>query len=375
MIPLMKVYVSPEEQLMPKLKDILYSGMLTEGEKVKEFETKFQSKFQLRTRPLSVNNCTMALQIAYRCAGVRGKYVITTPMTCTATNMPIFSEGGKIIWSDIDPNTGNICPIDVERKILKYGPENIGAIAFVDFAGFPANLDSLVAVSKKYSIPLVEDAAQSLGATWRGEYIGNQSDYVAFSFQAIKHLTTGDGGALINNTDTWELSKRVKWYGINREAVKEATRWHYDIPDWGYKGHMNNVNATIGLVQLDNISDVISRHKDNGRWFDAQLKDVSGVTTMAIPHQSDPSYWIYMLRVEKREDFAQHMLSAGVGVNVAHIRNDSYTCFQDPSLVLNHGEERPGLEVFNNEYISIPCGWWVSDEDREYILGKIEAGW
>lgn len=375
MIPLMKVYVSPRQELMPKLEDILYSGMLTEGEKVKEFESKLQSTFQLQSKPLSTNSCTMALQLAYRCAGVRGKYVISTPMTCTATNMPIFSEGGSIIWADIDPTTGNICPKDVENKILQYGAERIAAISFVDFAGFPADLTSLKALSVKYSIPLVEDAAQSLGAKWDTSYIGNDSDYVAYSFQAIKHLTTGDGGALINNTSSWDLSKRIKWYGINRESVKEATRWHYDIPDWGYKGHMNNINATIGLVQLDNIDGVISRHKDNGRWFDVNLLGIPGLKTTRVLDKSDPSYWIYMVRVEKRESFAKMMLDAGIGVNVAHIRNDTYSCFKDPELVLNSEEDRPGLEVFNNDYISIPCGWWVTDEDREYMLNTIKKGW
>jgi len=257
---------------MPELQETIYSGMLTEGVKVKEFEEKLQTKFALDSRPLSTNSGTSALQLAYRCADIKGKIVLATPMTCTATNMPILAEGGKIVWVDIDHETGNMCFKDLQRKIQRYGHENIGAVSFVDFAGYPANLEHLRRVAP--GIPLIQDAAQSLGAKWDGNYVGATdclTDYVCYSFQAIKHLTTGDGGALVIDNpvvedEKYDLAKRLKWYGINREAVKEATRWHYDIPDWGYKSHMNNVNATIGLVQLDYIDKVIKRHKENGKW-------------------------------------------------------------------------------------------------------------
>ena len=164
MIPLMKPHVPPRDKLMPALEETLYSGMLTEGAKVKEFEQKLQKKFNLPSVPLSTNSCTSALQLAYRCAKVRNKIVLATPMTCTATNMPILSEGGKIVWCDIDPETGNICVKDVRQKIERYGRENIAAVSFVDFAGYPADIGSLSEVTFEgdyhyYSPHLVEDAA------------------------------------------------------------------------------------------------------------------------------------------------------------------------------------------------------------------------
>jgi perosamine synthetase len=374
-IPLMKVHMPPEDELIPALKDVLYSGMITEGKKVVEFEEELQKVFSFPVRPLTTNSGTTALQLAYRCADVRGKLVIASPMTCTASNMPIFSEGGRIVWADINSKTGNICPISVRNKIEEYGPENISAISFVDFAGYPADLSSLKSISDEYGIPLIEDAAQSLGARWGSDYIGSIVNYTAFSFQAIKHLTTVDGGMFIPPKDKWDLAKRIKWYGINREAVKEATRWHYDIPDWGYKGHMNNVAATIGASQLKHIENIISKHIENGEYFNDALKEIGDVSLMSIPFESHPSYWIYMVKVDRRDDFAKMMLDVGVGVNVAHIRNDKYTCFLDESLVVNPNESRFGLDEFNDQYIAIPCGWWVTKEDREYIVEKIKGGW
>lgn len=377
-IPLMKVFMSPKEELMPELEKTLYSGMVTEGEKVIEFENKLQGFINSRLRPLSTNSCTSALQLAYRCAKVRDKIVLATPMTCCATNMPIFPEGGKIVWCDIDPKTGNIDSKDVEKKILEHGPENIAAISFVDFAGYPADLTELGLLREKYEIPLIEDAAQSLGANWYGADIGSVEhvDFTCFSHQAIKHLTTIDGGSLVvQNDEDWELAKRLKWYGINREAVKEATRWHYDIPDYGYKFHMNNVNATIGITQLDHAREIIWKHKLNGMRFDMNLEGINDVETMTLLDNVYPSYWIYMIKVEDRENFAKMMTDAGIGVNVAHVRNDQYTCFKDKNLVINPNEERPGLDEFNDKYIAIPCGWWVTKEDNEYIVETIKKGW
>jgi perosamine synthetase len=387
MIPLMRVYMSPPEELMPELQKILYSGMVTEGVKVKEFEEKFQNYIGCSVRPLSVNSGTSALQLAYRCIGVKNKIVLATPMTCTASNMPILTEGGKIVWCDIDPKTGNISAESVERNLKIYG-SSVAAVVFVDFAGYPAELKKLIALKDKYNFKLVEDAAQSLGAeflfpdeersirVWHKIGSVDSIDYTCFSFQAIKQLTTVDGGMLIcNDKEKWGLAKKLKWYGINREAVKDAVRWHYDIEEYGYKMHMNNVNATIGIVQLDHIENVVGKHICNGRYFDNALKGVGGLELLSISEDSCPSYWIYMIKVDRRDDFAKMMTDAGIAVNVAHIRNDGYTCFKDTNHVINVGEELPGLKEFNDKYISIPCGWWLNDDNREYIVKTIKKGW
>jgi dTDP-4-amino-4,6-dideoxygalactose transaminase len=290
--------------------------------------------------------------------------------------MPILAEDGKIVWCDINPYTGNIDTGSLKNQIVKYANREIGAISFVDFAGYPADLTSLRDISDFSGIPLIEDAAQSLGAKWNGENVGNVAEFTALSFQAIKQLTTGDGGALIVPSNKgWERVKRLKWFGINRDAIKEATRWHYDIPEWGYKAHMNNINATIGLTQLPYIDSNIAKHKKNGKYFDQVLQGVYGLTTLFIPKESEPAYWIYMVKVERRDQFAQMMQNAGIAVNVAHIRNDKYSCFKYSSNVLNSLEERPGLEMFNENYIGIPCGWWLTLEDREYIVETIKKGW
>jgi dTDP-4-amino-4,6-dideoxygalactose transaminase len=383
----MKVFMSPPEELMPELQKTLYSGMVSEGTKVKEFEDKLQANIGCTSRPLSVNSGTSALHLAYRCANVKDKIVLTTPMTCTATNMPILHEGGKIVWCDIDPDTGNISVESVKKNLQKYG-DQVAAISFVDFAGYPADIHGLIYLRNKYHVPLIEDAAQSFGASvfigdiqypvWVEYKVGSipEVDYCTFSFQAIKHLTTVDGGALVcNDPKKWEIAKRLKWYGINRESVKDKTRWHYDIIEAGDKWHMNNVNATIGICQLNYVENIVYKHRQNGKFFDNELKSVPGLQQMSLISGINPSYWIYMIRVENRENFAKMMTSNGIDVNVAHIRNDGYTCFRDIDKVLNVGEDLAGLTEFNDQYISIPSGWWLTEDDKSYIVKCIKNGW
>lgn len=384
-IPLMKVFMSPREELMPELEEILYSGMITEGVKVKEFEEAFQEKFKLKYRPLSVNSGTSALQLAYRlCKHPERGIIITSPLSCFANVCALVNEGFKIVWCDIDPRTGNVDARDVQRKIELYGFKNIAAVSYVDLGGFPNNIDSLYAASEGY-IPLVQDAAQSLGSKWDGYYTGSHPGvrYTAFSLQAIKHLTAaGDGGMLSISGQSKRLidinvnmARKLKWFGISRESVKEETRWHYDIQEPGYKFHMNNVNATVGLANLKHMDFVINKHKENGKWFDNNLKGVDGLKTPYVPKKSEPSYWIYPVRVQDKRGFAKMMKSKGVGTNIAHVRNDSYSCMKNADYVLNHTERLPGLDEYEEEYIFIPCGWWVSKEDREYMLDCIKGGW
>jgi perosamine synthetase len=376
MIPLMKVHMPPKEELIPALSEVLYSGIVTEGEQVREFESALMEKFRWFSKPLSTNSGTSALQLAYRCCNVRDKVVLTTPMTCTATNMPILAEGGKIVWCDIDPTTGNISVEDVKSKIERYG-DTIAAIAAVDFAGYPAEWTSLMKISKENNIPLVQDAAQSLGAKINNEFVGefgSDRHYTAFSFQAIKHLTTIDGGALVAS-ENQNRAKKLKWYGIDREAVKEAIRWHYDIKEWGGKMHMNNVNASIGLVQLRHIDRIIERHVAVGEYFNKNLTGISGLEMLRIPNGHSPSYWIYMIKVDKREDFSRMMIDNGIAVNVAHIRNDLYSCFLNEKYVINPLENRHCLMDFNDKYIAIPCGWWIDAETAIYIVDTIKRGW
>ena len=153
-------------------------------------------------------------------------------------------------------------------------------------------------------IKLIEDAAHAFGGSYQGQPIGSHSDYVCFSFQAIKHLTTIDGGALVCKDDEdYRRGKLLRWYGIDRETARADFRCEEDVVEYGYKFHMNDVCATIGIQQLNHVGDVLARHRANAAYYNEQLSDLSGVTLLNYQPDRVSSYWLYTMLVEDRLDF------------------------------------------------------------------------
>lgn len=362
MIPLIKTSLPPKEILMPRLENILYSGYIAQGEAVDLFEEEF-SKYIGNKNCLSVNSGSSALHIALILAGVKsGDEVISTPITAEPTNTVIAQTGAKIVWGDIDLNTGNLCPDDVERKITK----KTKAIMAVDYAGIPINIQRFQQIERKYSIPVIQDSAHALGAMYNGKKTGNHFKYTTFSFQAIKHMTTVDGGMIcIKDDDEFEKAKLMRWFGIK----KGISRFENDIQIQGYKYHMNNVNATIGLVQLESLDLLIDKYIENGKYFDRELQNIKDVELMKYYPHSQPSYWFYTLKVERRSDFIKTLAENGIMASEVHKRNDIHTIFKDSKIKL------PSVDEFEKKWVHIPCGWWVTKRDREKIVNCIKNGW
>jgi len=362
MIPLIKTLMPAKELLMPQLEKVLYSGYIAQGEYVDQFEDKL-SEYIGNKNCLTVNSGSSALHIALILAGVKdGDEVISTPLTAEPTNTVISQTGAKIVWADIDPKTGNICPDDVERKITG----KTKAIMVVDYAGIPVDIIRFQEIEAAYKIPVIEDAAHAFGASYNNKKLGNHFKYTIFSFQAIKHLTTVDGGALcIQDDSEFEKAKLIRWFGID----KKATRFDNDIKVQGYKYHMNNVNASIGLIQLESFPNVIDKYIENGKYFDRELKGVPGVELIEYYSQSEPSYWLYTLKVVNREGFIQLLHDNGVIASSLHKRNDLHSIFKESKASL------PNLDKFESQFVHIPCGWWLTPENRAHIVNTIKKGW
>lgn len=352
----------PESVNQPLL-EVLHSGFIGQGQKVDEFETKLSDYFQ-NDKVLTLNSGTSGLHLALRLADVGyGDEVVTTAMTCTATNMPILATGAKIVWADIDPITGLIDPLDIERKITK----KTKAIIMVHFGGIPCKIDEINQIAKKYGIKTIEDAAHAIGAEYKDQKIGNHSDFIMFSLQAIKHLTTVDGGLLLcKNQDDYERGKLLRWYGIDREAKRKEFRCEEDILEYGYKFHMNDICATIGIEQLKYIDNIINKHIDNQKFYDRELQNIKGVTLIPKPINTKSSSWLYTLHIEKRDFFNTWMNEQKIMTSRVHERNDKHTAFK------NFKTDLPNVNKFNNTQVSIPVGWWITNDDREYIVNKIK---
>lgn len=361
MLPLVKVRMPPRNELMPRLEKVLYGGFIAEGDDVYEFERSFSSKFEL-SNCLATSSGTAALHMALKLAGVKeGDEVISTPMTAEPTNIAIFQAGGIPIFADVDPCSGNICPNSVEEKITN----KTKVILVVHYAGYPADMDSIMKVAREHKIKVVEDCAHALGAAVNGESVGSQSDFAIFSFQAIKHMTTVDGGILrVKDNELVGRAKKMRWFGM----LKGVPRTEVDIDEIGYKYNMSNVNAVIGLVQLESIKAEIERHVENGRYFDRVLKNVPGLNVVELADSLQPSYWIYTLLCDDSGAVERKLIQNGVYASKLHRPNNRHSIMRLDDKLL------PGLSEFYRKLLHIPCGWWVTDEDRKKIVELIAGG-
>ena len=366
MISLYKVNMPEEAGQM--VQETLYSGMLTEGVKVVEFE-ELLGKYLGVEYVLSLNSCTSALTLALRLANVGpGAEVISTPLTNPATNVSILNLGGKVVWADIDPATGNIDVNSIKDRIS----DRTKAVMCVHWGGLPCDLEEINAVAHRHGAKVIEDAAHAFGATCHGQMIGTHSDFVCFSFQAIKHITTGgDGGALIcRSEEDYLRGRKLKWFGVDRydERYKKF-RLSYDINEPGFKFHMNNLNATIGIAQMKHASEVVSRFVENGKWYDAAFADlgIPSVTPLRTYPDSDrtSSYWIYTFLAENTKELMEYLESNGVMASTVIQRNDVYSAFKASATTLS------GVDTFTSQMVCIPSGWWVSKHDRSHIVDLI----
>lgn len=346
---------------MPELQEVLYSGMIAEGEAVYRFESAFREHYGLQN-VLAMCSGTAALHAALTLAGVGpGDEVISTPMTAEPTNTSVLYCGASVVWGDVDPASGNLDPASVRERITS----KTKAILCVHYAGYPVRLAELREIADEFGIKLIEDCAHSLGATYDGAGIGTIGDFAIFSFQAIKHMTTVDGGMLAYRDEAHTLAaKKFRWFGM----LKGVPRTEIDIDSIGYKYNMNNVNATVGLVQLRYIDGVIGRHIANGQFYDRELAKIGGVGFATCEARAMPSYWLYTLLSDHAADIEKALNGAGIMASKLHRPNNLHSIFRSADVDL------PGLDCFYERLLHIPCGWWVDDSTRERIVSVIQKG-
>jgi perosamine synthetase len=371
--PLFRVHV-PVEDSIKKIKDVLNSGFINEGVQVKKFQDELKKFLGVRNLILT-NSCTSALTLALKLSGVGpGTEVITSPMTCIATNTPIINLGAKIVWADIHPENGSINHQDIEKKINN----KTKAILFVNWAGTPCELEKIDKIGVKFKINTIQDSAHSFGATWNENCTSNYTDFTCFSFQAIKHLSTGDGGALICRDDkTSILANKLKWFGLDRNTTKDekgnwiGQRWNENIvfEEVGYKFNMNNISAAIGLSQMKYISDLLNIHRRNASIYSDIFSGSDLIKKIKVPQNATSSYWVYTCifngSENERNRLIENLNLEGIEAGLVHLPNDIYSAFKKSKTSL------PGTRAFSSTQISLPCGWWLSEKDCYFIGNKV----
>jgi dTDP-4-amino-4,6-dideoxygalactose transaminase len=377
MISLFKVFMAPEA--IQLCNDTLQSGMLTQANKVQEYEAELRL-FLSQPHVTTVNSATSGLTIVLRMLqhptdtwpgfSFEDDHVLSCPLTCAATNWPCLSHGMSLRWVDVTKNGVHIDLIDLEQKLNSHSK----VIMIVHIFGVLVNMVELQHILDRFEITygfrpmVVEDCAQAFGAKM-GRLQPN--NFRVYSTQAIKHLTTGDGGFIISPCQHWEdKAKLLRWYGISREQNNTGTkdsRSDSNIVEFGYKMHMNDINASIGIGNIHSIQPIIDSHAHNGsllyNFVDEMLVNICNVHSTGTENES--VWWVFPFILESQQDIKDDFIGFCKERNVAssqvHFRNDTHTVVEKFTTMLPH------LDKVEHKYMCIPCGWWVSEVDIEHI--------
>ena len=364
MIPLFKPHVIP--QMKSIVAEVLSSGQIAGGPNVGRFEESLR-KYIGNSWITATGDISTSLTMCLFLAGVRpGDDVLMSPLVCLSTSCPVRNLFANIRWCDVDPMTGNIDPAEIAKKITP----RTNVIVVYHWAGNPADLEAIHAVARDHNLSVIEDAGEALGAEYNGKKIGaSGSDYTVFSFYPNRHLTTIEGGAIAcAREDDYEKVRWLKRYGIHQPSFRDGDGEidpSSDIPVAGWNSYMNHVAATIGVAQMEHLSRIVARHRENGLFYDRALGDIPGLSVLRRPAGARSAYWVYTFLARERDRLFKRLRQNGIQASKVHLRNDIYTAFGSGP------EDLPGVKEFSARCLSIPCGSWVTDEDCRRIVDLI----
>lgn len=357
MINLFKVRMSKEAPAA--VQTVMESGFIAQGPKVDLFEELLQKELKTKTKPVTVNSGTSAIDLALELCGVGpGDEVISTPQTCFASQIGAIHRHARIRWSDIDPLTGLIDPTSVEKLIT----DKTKAIIAVNWAGKLCDYAKL----KSFGVPVIEDAAHTWDSFFTDEDRNvSRGTYICYSLQAIKFLTTGDGGIVICDSPEKEAEARIlRWFGLDR-TKSESFRCTQNIRRAGFKYHMNDIAASIGISNIPEAHSSVVNARENSLYL---INNIVNSNLILPKYDKTTSFWLFSMHVlnGRKKEFEKYLLDNGISSSPVHIRNDQYD-----STAAFRENDLPGVTSFNETQICIPNGWWLSQDDLKHIVSVV----
>ena len=362
-------YPHVSELTKSSVMDTLDSRWIGQGPKVKIFEENFSKKFASNLPAIAVGSGTDALHLSYMLAGLKpGDEVIAPLFTCTATNIPFLYMGVKINFADIEINTMNM-DINHVRQLMN---DKVKAIICVHYGGLPCDMDELQSIANEWNIPIIEDAAHAVGAKYKGIGIGSISDFTIFSFQAIKHITTGDGGMLIiKNKDLVDKAERIRWFGIDRKS-KQAGIWENDITEIGYKYQMTDIAAVMGIAALADFHEQSKIRKEIFKTYETELSNCERLRIVGGGFKDrEHAAWLFTVIVEDRYKLQEKLRDNNIESNQVHFRNDRYSIFKE----FTDGKVFPNMDKIEDGYLVLPLHTKMTVEDAIRVCKVINSGW
>ena len=346
------------------IKKVFAGRWIGQGPLVDKLEKIFSRRFANNMASIAVGSGTDALHLSYILANLKkGDEVICPVFTCTATNIPLLYFDAKIKFADIDPATFNIDIVSVKKLITK----KTKAIIFVNYGGLPCNISELVKLAKKNKITLIQYAAQSLDAKYKNKPITTYADFTIFSFKAIKHISSGDGGMLvIKNSKLIKKAKRIRWFGIDRLA-KQGGTWENDIKEIGYKYQMTDIGAALLLESIKEFRKIKVHRK---KIFEIYLKELSKNRNINIVNDENikgHAHWLFTILLNKKDYLQKKLRQKGIETNQVHFRNDRYSIFKK----FTKNKKFENMDAVEDKYLVLPIHTKMKINDAKYIADQI----
>ncbi len=361
LIPVFRPWYDEAEE--KSVVEVLRSGWIGLGPKTAEFEKRFASYIEA-PYAVAVNSATAALHLALQVLDLSGGEVVTTPMTFVSSNHAILYNGAIPVFADIEPDTLNIDVHSIERNLS----DQTRAILVVHYGGHACDMDPILELARERGIPVVEDAAHACGGTYKGRKLGAIGTIGCFSFHAVKNLATGDGGMItIHDQEFEKRLRRLRWCGIdkdtwNRSEVDQKYSWYYTVQELGFKYHMNDIAAAIGLVQLEKLERANARRREIVNYYNERFANLEWLERPVEKEYTRSAMHNYVIKLNQRDQLIAHLQARRISAGVHYFPIHLYSMYR------KFKADVPVTERVWRRLVTLPLYPGMSDADVERVV-------
>lgn len=369
------------EEEVQAVREVLESGWIGLGPKTAEFERKFASYVGAKYA-VGLNSATAALHLALIGFGIgKGDKVLVPPITFVSTIHVILYNGATPVFVDVYSDTLCIDVEDMKRKIT----EKTKAVIPVHYGGHPCEIDEILEIADQQGLIVVEDAAHACGSEYKGRKIGSIGDATCFSFHAVKNLATGDGGMITtDNKEVYELLKRLRWVGIDKstwkrtEAIEKAMKserkeygkygWYYEVNELGYKYHMNDIAAAIGLVQLEKLEKTNQRRREIVESYNQAFEDIEWIETPVERKYIKSAHHNYVIKTPYRDELNLYLRDKDIATGVHYMPIHLHPYYKG-----KYNANVPVAERIWKQLLTLPLYPDLRDVDVQRVIDVIKS--
>jgi perosamine synthetase len=366
LIPVFRPWYDKAE--LKAVEEVFDSGWIGLGPKTTEFEGRF-ARYIGVPYAVALNSATAALHLGLAVLDVAGGEVITTPMTFVSTNHAILYNDAKPVFADIEPDTLNIDPRAIEANIT----DRTRAIVVVHYGGHAADMDAILDLADARGIPVLEDVAHGSGGAYKGRKLGSLGNLGSFSFHAVKNLATGDGGMLTFSDPEYDARlRRLRWVGIDKDTwdrseVDQKYSWYYTVQELGWKYHMNDITAAIGLAQLAKLDQANARRRDIVAYYNERFADLDCLETPVEKSYAFSACHNYVIKLDRRDQLIAHLRDRNISTGVHYMPNHLYSMYR------RFRANVPVTEKVWQRLVTLPLYPGMSDWEIERVVRGVRS--